>query len=151
MLSQAKTLVPSNSPAPLGRMIRLAGARPSDRVTLLGGDIEDLIALARRGFSRVSSMAREPAFCSEPADIVLVASIASTDALAARLKRLRRTLQDGGMMVIYDERPWVIHRVKTLWRLLTDHGFSPLVQVPCGDGYLLSARKRATVKRQQAA
>lgn len=132
-------------------MIRLAGARPPDRVTLVGGDIEDLIALARHGFSRVTSISREPAPGSEAADILLVASIASTDAFADRLKRLRQTLLDGGMMVVHDERPWVIHRVKTLWRLLTDHGFSPLVQVPCGDGYLLAARKRATAKRQQAA
>jgi hypothetical protein len=81
-------------------MLRLSGAQPSARVTILGGArIGLLIELSRRGFAAACWFrAGATRGSTEPADIVWLPS--GDDVPAALFEQLARFLRPGGVIVV---------------------------------------------------
>lgn len=84
------------------RMVTLAAARTSDKVTILGnGEIALVLALARQGFMAVTcrEAARDPHAASDAADIVLAPMVKGETELVEAAAEACRTLKHGGVFL----------------------------------------------------
>ena len=122
----------------LDRMIGAAGARPSDQVTIAGGDIEWLLGLARRGYVHAECAVARGGGAT---DVLLIPAVATPQELATIMARLGRCLHHGGMAVIYLARVATRRRMAPLRRVLDAGGLALQMCSPCRDGTILAARK----------
>jgi hypothetical protein len=124
------------------QLIKLAGAKPADRVTIVGrGQIELLIAFAGRGFVEVTCCAAMggPNAEEASADLAVALAVHSEAELLAILSRLRRSLRPGGALLLGTADPrlatWKRRRPELLARygfvLLRKHIQSPGVDILC--------------------
>ena len=131
-------------------MIELAGAEPSDSVTVIGCDhIELLLELATRGFRDVTCRRRGggPAG-EEPADIVVAPAI-SEKQLAEMLPRLNRAMRPHGALLISTAERSLPFSQRT-YDFLAERGFA-IARVAQPDGRtVLCCRKYAACQARAA-
>ena len=128
-------------------MIRLSGTRNTDRVTITGRNRLDLfLDLCHRGFVQANCETGTGRCCSDETDTLWISCAGTERELTNVLNRIGRSLRPGGTIIVHDN--WPAHdatrsrRIRTLRRLLTEHGFIPLLQdADGGSGLLLTARK----------
>ena len=85
------------------RFIQGSGARLSDQIIIAGAkNLDSLISLTRRGFSRVTcqSPERSPHVPNSKADAILAPAVANEAQLLAILKDLGSSLLPGGTLIV---------------------------------------------------
>jgi hypothetical protein len=108
------------------QLIKLAGAKPTDRVTIVGPEqIEMLIELAGRGFVEVTCCAAKggPNAGEGPVDLVVAPAVHSEAELLAILARLSRSLRPGEELLFGTADPRPATWKRRLPQLLTQYGF----------------------------
>jgi hypothetical protein len=132
-------------------MIELAGARPTDSITVIGCEqIELLLQLAARGFRDVTC--RRPAggpSDERSADIVVAPALSSEKELAEMLPRLNRAMRpDGALLIGAAERSLPFSQ--RAYDFLAEHGFA-IVGVARPDGPAVLCCRKYAASRAQAA
>jgi hypothetical protein len=136
------------------QLIKLAGAKPTDRVTIVGCEqIEMLIGLAERGFVEVTCCAAMggPNAGEAPVDLVAAPAVHSEAELLAILSRLSRGLRPGGALLFGTANPRPATWKRRLPQLLTRYGFVLVRKhVESTDVHILCCRKLSTCQAQAA-
>ncbi len=131
-------------------MVELAGAKPSDSVTIIGcGHIDLLLELAARGFRDVTCrrLAGGPTG-EQPADIVVAPAI-NEKQLAEILPRLSRAMRpDGALLIGTAERSLPFSQ--PTYDFLAEHGFAIARVAPSDGRAVLCCRKYAAWQAQAA-
>ena len=85
----------------LNRLLRLAGARPSERVCVCGPEgFDTMLALERLGYAQVCCVSALPCpwAADAPSDLLLLTGPMTPAALAAALARALPRLREGGVL-----------------------------------------------------
>jgi poly(3-hydroxybutyrate) depolymerase len=128
------------SGATLDRLLRLAGARKSKPVALVGGTVDDLIELYRRGYRQVALM-RQPPRGTDDADAVVLDGSGTVAEIAETLTRFRPLLDRAEILVVRRERSDGEPAARGLWPLLAARGFTPMLQIGARSDFVMLARR----------
>jgi hypothetical protein len=136
------------------QLIKLAGAKPTDRVTIVGCEqIDILIEFAGRGFVEVTCRAAMggPNAEEASADLVVAPAVHSQAELLAILSRLSRCLRPGGALLFGTADPRPATWKRRLPGLLTQYGFVLVRKhIESADVHILCCRKLSTCQAQAA-
>ena len=88
----------------LHRLLRLAGAKPSDRICVAGPQgLAAMLSLCHMGFAEACCLGREACPGGEtPCDVLLVTGPMTPDALVATLSHALPRLKDGGVLAAHE-------------------------------------------------
>jgi hypothetical protein len=139
-----------DSDATLDRLLRLAGVRKSKAVALVGGTVDDLIDLYRRGYRQVT-LVRQPTRGANDADVVVLDGLGAVADIAERLTRFRPLLDRAAILIVRQDRGDGAQPARALWQLLARRGFTPFLQVGAGSGFVMLARRVDGSRLAQAA
>jgi hypothetical protein len=96
---------PPPRPCPtLRRLLRLAGARPQDKVCVTGPQgLAALLSLCHLGFAQACCLDGGACACSDmPCDVLLVTGPLDGEALSAALAHALPRLKDGGVLAVHE-------------------------------------------------
>jgi hypothetical protein len=136
--------------AALDRLLRLAGLRKSDRVALVGGTVDGLIGLYRRGYRQVTLLNR-PTRGMDAVDAVVLDGLGTVAEITERLTRFRPLLARAAILVVRQDHCEGAQPARALWQRLAGSGFTPVLQVGAGAGFVMLARRADAGRRAQAA
>jgi len=134
----------------LDRLLRLAGIRKSNRVALVGGTVDGLIGLYRRGY-RQAALLNRPTRGRDAPDAVVLDGLGTIAEIAELLTRFRPILERAGVLVVRQNHGEGAQPARALWQLLAGSGFTPVLQIGAGAGFVMLARRAEAGRSAQAA
>jgi len=143
---------PATANPELDEMLRMAGARKTDRIMIAGRDHFDwMIGLCGRGFTDVGcrDAQRGPHISGFVADLLVIPDIAGDVELAAALRWLGRELRPGGVLVLRHRMATAEGRAR-LRRLLMEQGYALEFEMAGASPFLRAWKQPARAQRNAA-